>query len=248
LPLLLGLEQDGVKIGAQDNFFAIGGHSLLVMQVIAGLQQAGLTVNARLMFTHHQLSALAAAIDVDIKSDEVEFQTPANLIPADCAKITPAMLPLVRLTEQELQTIAAQVPGGDRNIQDIYPLGPLQQGILFHHMMHTGADPYVMPSLFKLSNRQALDGFLAGLQFVIDRHDVLRTAVLWEKLNQPVQVVYRQAQLPVSWLAVADGQDSQAFMQQLCQPHLQRMDLTQGPLFALKIAQQPGSEQFFVLL
>ncbi|WP_423251788.1 condensation domain-containing protein, partial [Pseudomonas syringae] len=76
-----------------------------------------------------------------------------------------------------------------------------------HHISAEEGDPYTLKALFGLCDRARLDDFSGALQGVINRHDILRTAVLWEGLEEPVQVVLRRAELQVTelFLDPADG-------------------------------------------
>ncbi|MBC3502493.1 non-ribosomal peptide synthase/polyketide synthase [Pseudomonas sp. SWRI59] len=216
---MLGVE----RVGRHDNFFELGGHSLLAVNLTARLRREGLQVDVRTLFGQPTVAALAATL-----GQGGQVQVPANLIPAGCQHITPGMLPLIALEQAAIERIVAQVPGGASNVQDIYPLAPLQEGILYHHLSAQAHDPYVLQSRFAFASREHLDHFATGLGKVIARHDVLRTAVLWQGLPQAVQVVWRHA--PLSVMPGGDERDA-------------TLDLGQAPLIRLRYTQQPGTER-----
>src|SRR5690606_8705378 len=152
---------------------------------IERMRQAGLHVDLKALFATSTVAALAAAAG----GQGAAVTVPPNLIPAECTSIRPEMLPLVPLAPQEIERVVATVPGGAANVQDIYPLSPLQEGILFHHPIAGESDPYLQYVLAAFETRALLDRYLQALQAVIRRNDILRTAILWEGLQEPVQVV-----------------------------------------------------------
>jgi amino acid adenylation domain-containing protein len=175
-------------------------------------------------------------------------QVPPNRILPGCEAIRPEMLPLVRLTQQEIDSVVGGVPGGAPNVQDIYPLGPLQEGMLFHHLLAAEGDVYLTPALLAFDTRVLLDGVLQALQAVIDRHDILRTAVLWEGLSEPVQVVWREAPLVVEEVSFDPTTgDVAEEMSARFDPRRYRFDIRQAPLMRVYIAHDALKDRWIML-
>ncbi|MFE9425690.1 non-ribosomal peptide synthase/polyketide synthase [Kitasatospora sp. NPDC006697] len=231
------------EVGVDDNFFELGGHSLLAVTLAERLRSRGVQVNVRALFAAPTVAGLAAATG----SAAPGVVVPPNVIPADVRELTPEMLPLVDLSAAELARIVADFPGGVANIADVYPLAPLQEGILFHHLLTAGGeDVYVMPTVLRFDSRDRLDAFLRALQLVVDRHDVLRTAILRDGLREPVQVVARRAELPVEVVDLSqDGGDPVA---RLAATGRAPMDLTRAPLLQARIAAEPAGEGWLLLI
>ena len=156
------------------------------------------------------------------------------------------MLPLVRLTQEEIDQIVGSVPGGAGNVQDIYPLAPLQEGILFHHLLESEGDAYLLRTVLAFDSRDRLDAFLIALQSVVDRHDILRTAIRWRGVSQPVQVVYRHAPLAVEELSFAG--DVRAQLVSHSDPRHLRLDLERAPLLAAYMAADRVSGEWLLAL
>jgi amino acid adenylation domain-containing protein len=234
------------RVGRQDNFFELGGQSLLIVQMMENIRNAGLSAEVRDVFQKPTLAALASSLTEHIA---VNSNPSASGIPPGCTCITPQMLPLVDLTSEEIATIVQTVPGGASNIQDIYPLAPLQEGILFHHQLSgAGGDTYVLPTLLSLPSQTKLAEFVTALQWVIDRHDVLRTAILWEQLPLPVQVVYRRASVPLEELPLDWSLELLPQLEQALAPQRQRLDLRCAPLIQLQTAKPPAGGPCFAIL
>lgn len=234
------------QVGVWDNFFELGGHSLLIVQLMERLREAGLYTNVRSVYENPTLESLARKLTTDSVPD---FVAPPNLIPEGCEAITPEMLPLVALTPLHIAKIAQSVSGGITNIQDIYPLAPLQEGMLFHNLLaEDRGDAYGRSLLLMLSSREKLEDFIAALQEVIDRHDILRTAVLWNELPQPIQVVHRQATLPIEEIALDAGRDPVEQLKEWMGPANSKLRLAEAPLMRLQISPAPHGGQWYALI
>ncbi len=237
---LLGVEQ----VSRHDSFFALGGHSLLAVQMIERLRRFGLTVSVRALFETPTLNGLAQSL-----GQHKGVVVPPNLITPSTTTLTPNLLPLIDLTQTEIDCIVAQTPGGVANIQDIYALSPLQDGILFHHLLTTEGDPYLLTVQMAFADRERLDRYLDAVQQVVNRHDILRTAFVWNGLATPAQVVWRQASLSITELTLdpIEGLITEQLSQHF-DPRRYRIDLTQAPLLRFAIAQNSDGRWLLVQL
>jgi amino acid adenylation domain-containing protein/FkbM family methyltransferase len=82
-------------------------------------------------------------------------------------------------------------------IEDIYPLSPMQQGMLFHSLYAEDTTAYFLQLSCELHGRLDKEAFARAAQAVVDRHPILRTGFIWEGVDEPLQVVHREASLPV---------------------------------------------------
>ncbi|ATF86927.1 non-ribosomal peptide synthetase [Burkholderia gladioli pv. gladioli] len=236
------------RVGRHDSFFALGGHSLLAVQLTERLRQRGLSLAVRDLFQAPVLSALAQRLEQQ-RGQSREIQVPDNLITRETQAITPELLPLISLTQPEIDHLVQQVPGGVSAIQDIYALSPLQDGILFHHLLATRGDPYLLILQVAFASREHLDRYLDAVQLVIARHDVLRTAFVWEGLSRPAQVVWRDAPLAFTELILdpADGPVAEQLARRF-DPREHRIDLGQAPLLRFAAARDEQGRWLLVEL
>jgi len=91
------------------------------------------------------------------------------------------------------------------DLKDIYPMSPLQEGLLFHTLFHQGDQTaYVEQFSYRIDGPFDADLFLQSWQELVQRHDILRTVFEYEKTKQPCQIVLKQIQADARFIDLCD--------------------------------------------
>lgn len=137
----------------------------------------------------------------------------------------------------------------NHQIEAMYYLSPLQQGLLFHRLADAAADPYFYQYAYRLQGHLRLDAFERAWQSVVERHAVLRTAFVWEGVDKPLQVVRRQVVLPIErhdWRGVPVEEQPQRLTALLDQDRTVGLDLLKPPLMRLHLIRQGEREWILI--
>ncbi|UPJ46488.1 non-ribosomal peptide synthase/polyketide synthase [Bradyrhizobium sp. 200] len=165
------------NIGVTDNFFELGGDSIISLQMVSRARREGVLIEPRDCFQHQTIEALAAI------SGQVR---PLKETP------TPVRGSLSGLTGEQLEKLGLDWS----RVEDIYPLSPMQQGMLFHSLRDAGSGVYVNQVSVEIRGLDA-ERFRSAWREVTARHPMLRTGFLWRELSgSPLQAVYRDAAAP----------------------------------------------------
>ncbi|HEX6863996.1 MAG TPA: condensation domain-containing protein, partial [Thermoanaerobaculia bacterium] len=129
-------------------------------------------------------------------------------------------------------------------VEDIYPLSPMQQGMLFHTLYAPDSGVYISQTSFRVSGEFNPASFKRALACVVERHAVLRSSFVWKDLDQPVQVVYRNVSIPVreeDWSGLPEVEHRQRLEEYLAQDAVQAFDLGRPPLMRFLLARERKS-------
>ncbi|MFI7538999.1 amino acid adenylation domain-containing protein [Streptosporangium sp. NPDC049376] len=148
---------------------------------------------------------------------------------------TPSDFPLARLDQAALDGIA----GDGRAVEDVYPLTPVQSGLLFHSLSDPAGDTYASHFNLLLDGVDDPDRLVRAWQEVAADIPALRTAVVWEGVPEPLQVVRRDATIPVErhdWRALTEEARSAEAARMWEGRARWRLDLGRAPLMRLAVA------------
>ncbi|MEU7644683.1 amino acid adenylation domain-containing protein [Streptomyces huasconensis] len=172
---LLGVD----AVGREDDFFDLGGDSLLILQVFARLREEfGALPRPTVIYEHRTLAALAAAVDAEA---------------ADLAGGVPSK-------PHDGRAEAADTAAADRTSP--FPLTPGQRGFRLADALAPGHGSWL--ARLRLSGPLDPELFQATVDVLVERHGMLRT-VFPAGARPPVQQeLPRSLRLPVAFETVAD--------------------------------------------
>jgi amino acid adenylation domain-containing protein len=124
------------------------------------------------------------------------------------------------------------------NIEDIHPLSPMQQGILFHALSSGDSGAYVVESASSLRGTLDVAAFQRAWQAVVQRHPSLRSSFAWEKLDRPMQVAWKRVPLSLEQedlRGLAPAEQSEKVAQLVAAARRRGFDLGRAPLMRLAL-------------
>ncbi|KAB2877418.1 AMP-binding protein, partial [bacterium] len=123
-------------------------------------------------------------------------------------------------------------------IESIYPLSPMQSGLLFQALYAPTSDAYFVQTIFELEGELDIQALRSTWQLVCDHHPILRTGFIWEKLETPLQYVLETTQLPfteLDWTGLTEDEQQEIFEEFIQEDRQRGFDLRKAPLFRITL-------------
>ncbi|KAI0123588.1 hypothetical protein BJ170DRAFT_639720 [Xylariales sp. AK1849] len=167
---------DPATIGLEDNFFQLGGDSIVAMKAVALVRKAGVEMAVADIFKHPTLAAQARSRAV-VTNDHTEIMQPFELLKGNQG------------SEDIREELAVLCNTDASLIEDAYPCTPLQEGLMSLTAQRQG--DYIMQIVFHISEHTSLTRLKAAWEQVVASTAILRTRIVqWEPTGS-TQVVCR---------------------------------------------------------
>jgi amino acid adenylation domain-containing protein len=236
---VLGTPQAGVT----DNFFALGGDSILAIQVAARARRNGLAIATRDLFHFQTIRELAVhaatAVPSGVDTRPVRAAGPA----AGTTRRTPSDFPHVTLWQDEIDRWTARHGA----LEAIHPATGMQRGMIFHSQQPGHASAYTNQVFMTLGPELDRAAFKAAWQHVQQHHAGLRAAFAGFDREPPVQVMPARAELAWREIDLAAADDpAAAFAALVASDKATPFDFERAGLVRFALAAGAGGETRFL--
>ncbi|HEX2094914.1 MAG TPA: condensation domain-containing protein, partial [Longimicrobiaceae bacterium] len=251
------------RVGVYDDFFALGGHSLVAARLIARIRDAlGVEVPLRVLFDAPTVAGVAAYVERHHRAEDEGRMDSGTTPPYAAENGAPAMAAsgsvsaadreelLRRLLQKRAREKREAERIRPRESEGPVPLSFAQQRLWFIQQLEPASPAYHMPYPLRLRGALDLHAVQRTLDELVRRHESLRT-VFPATDGEPVQVVRPAAPVPLprvdlEWLP---EEAREREMQRLAAAEIARpFDLARGPLLRVLLIRLREEEWGLVLV
>ncbi|CRM96286.1 Linear gramicidin synthase subunit B [Pseudomonas sp. 22 E 5] len=170
----------------------------------------------------------------------------AHCLQDNAGGLTPSDFPLAHLTQSQLDSL----PIASSAIEDVYPLTPMQEGLLLHTLLEPGTGLYYMQDRYRINSALDPERFAQAWQAVIARHEALRASFCWNVGEDMLQVIHKPGSTPIEYLDWSNDPESEQ------EPRLQALlkqereagfDLLNQAPFHLRLI-RVGAERYWFMM
>ncbi|WP_199430962.1 non-ribosomal peptide synthetase [Qaidamihabitans albus] len=217
------------EVGVDDDFFVLGGDSITSIAVATQARERGLDLSPRDVFERRTPAALAAAAG-----------TGPAAVSADLAR--------VELSADELRRVQELAPG---DVEDVWPLSPLQEGLYFHSTYDESAlDVYVSQETLDFDHALDAQRLRAACAALLARNPSLRAGFTSDGLPRPVQFIAAGPEVPLTEVdlsGMSGDEQGERVERLLAADRRQRFDLARPPLCRVLLIRLPDGRDRLVL-
>lgn len=135
----------------------------------------------------------------------------------------------------------------DNNIQDLYGLTKLQEGILFNSIFSPKSNAYIVQNVFEITGDLEIDIFKKSWEMSVSKYDILRSVFLWKEASESLQCVLKKVNLTYNFIDLTGNDNKANKLQELINnDKTQHYDLSYPPLFRITIVKFSESSHYFI--
>ncbi|MGM9977963.1 MAG: amino acid adenylation domain-containing protein [Clostridium sp.] len=150
---------------------------------------------------------------------------------------TPCDYGLFDMTESELRLI--EKAKGVDNIENIYPLTPMQEGMLYHKLLDRNSTAYTVQDVFELNGSIDLDKLIEAFDVILYKHEVLRTSIMFNGLEKHKQVILKNRKIQYFVIDISSEENLEEIIEEIKKNDIKEgFDLENDSLFRIKILKQ----------
>jgi len=136
-----------------------------------------------------------------------------------------------------------------KDIEDIYELSPMQEGMLFHTIYAPDSGVYIEQYIYNLSGYIDVSSLKRAWQEIVNRHPIFRSSFHWGKAKKELQVVHKKAELPwdqLDWRNIKTDEQEDHLESYLRKERKDGFELKRAPLMRCSLIQVDEERYRFI--